>query len=138
MRDGLAGSPTFRRAILLCVADRDGIVDVSCVEDDADDIDRSAAADDDESDADHDGGHLHDLADFERVGSVYFDEQFGGHWSAVLVEQAASGDGGGAGAGEKEEITTQRLKNAKTVVAVGLVFILIDRSRGISPCLLKL
>ena len=96
---------SFGTRSLLRVADRDGLVDVSRVEDDADDVDRSATANDDEGDADHDGWYFHDLADFERVGGVYFDEQFGGHRTAVLAEQAASGDGGGAGAGEKEKVT---------------------------------
>src|ERR1700749_2559985 len=64
----------FGARSVLCAADRNGLVDVFGVEDDADDVDRSAAADDDEGDADHDGGYLHDLADFERVGGVYFDE----------------------------------------------------------------
>ena len=94
---------SFRARSLLCVAGYDGLVDVSGIENDADDIDRSAAADDDEDHADHNGGHFHNLADFERVGGVYFDEQFGGHRAAVLAEQAAPGDGGGAG-GEKEEV----------------------------------
>ena len=94
---------SFGEGSLLCVADHDGVVDVSGVEDDADDVDRSATADDDEGDADHDGGNFYDLANFERVGSVYFDEQHGGHFAAMVVEQAASSDGGGAGRRRRQE-----------------------------------
>ena len=94
---------SFGEGSILCAADHDGLVDVPGVEDDADDIDRSAAADDDEGDADHDGGNLYDLADFERVGGVYFDEQPGGNFAAVVAEQAASCDGGGAGGQGREE-----------------------------------
>jgi hypothetical protein len=64
-----------------------------------------------------------------------------------LVEQAASGDG--CGAGKEEEIKKQCGKAVTIssfsicdrylfVVVVGLGFDLIDGSRGILPCLLKL
>jgi len=123
---------SFGEGSLLCAADYDGFVDVSRVEDDADDVDRSAAADDDEGDAHHDGWNLHDLADFEWIGRLYFDEQPGWDWTAVLVEQAASGDSGCSDVREKEEITSTTIvrKEVSIVVAVGLVPILIDRSRG--------
>ena len=98
---------SFGARSLLCVADRDGLVDVSGVEDDADDVHRSAAANDDENNADHDGGNLHHLADFERVGGVYFDEQFSGHRAAMVAEQAASGDSGGDSVSEEKEIEKQ-------------------------------
>ncbi len=76
---------------LLCAADHHGIVNVPGVKNDADDGDRSAAADDDEDHAHYHGGNFHDFAHFERAGSVHSDQQPGGHCAAILAEPVASG-----------------------------------------------
>src|SRR5262249_49252094 len=81
---------------LLCVAHHHGLVDVLSFENDAHDLHRPAAADDDEDHAGHHGGHFHDLAYFQRPGGVYFDEQPGGHRSAVVAQPLPSGDRAGA------------------------------------------
>ena len=69
-----------------------GGIDVSGVKDDADDHHRSAAADDDEIHAAFVCGNVYDVSDFERTGSVYFDQQPGGHRAAVVFESDASRD----------------------------------------------
>src|ERR1700730_2741651 len=69
---------SVRQGSLLRLADHHGPVDVPGFENDADDGNRSAAADHDEDHARYHGGYFYDLSDIKRPGGVYFYQQTGG------------------------------------------------------------
>src|SRR3954467_15405027 len=75
---------------LLRAAHRHGPLHVSCFQNDADDVDRSAAANDDENYAGDHGRHFYDLSDIQRSCGVYSDQQPGGDPATVVAESLAS------------------------------------------------
>src|SRR6202049_4635179 len=96
---------------VLYFADHHGGVHVARFEDDAHDEHRSAAADDDEDHAGHHGRTVHDLADFQRFGSVYFNQQLGRHHSAVVAESFASATCASESAARQERQEQEAISN---------------------------
>src|SRR6202008_3071043 len=88
---------------LLHFADYDGAVDVFGLQDDADDLDRSATADDDEDHAGNYGRTVYDLSHLERPCSIYSYQQLGRNLAAVVAEPRASVASGGPESGAREK-----------------------------------
>ena len=108
---------SFVKGSLLHFAGHHGCFDVPGVKDDADDVNRSAATDDDEVHAPDFCRDVYRVSDIERAGGLYFDEQPGRHRAAVVLEPHASGDCAGESK-ERQEILKANISFVKRLETV--------------------